>query len=373
MQTRLQLPQGASCFTFEEARARRALENRVVSVFEGWGYDEIVPPLFDDAATFDSSLASRLYTFTGREGTTLALRPDFTSLVAKIAAGRLRQVKEPLRLYYSGEVVRYEPPRAGRQSEFHQMGLEFLGGAGATADIEVIAIAIECLEAVGVTDFVVALGHAEIVTSLLDHAGLGAHDSGREAALDGLNRRDPVAVAEALSNASSKAGGAESSSSRRALIGLAEDNGIRQSLDAARAVLGGNERAQAALDEIASITRTLEEAGLRHRVALDLSESRSLDYYTGLVFRIYAAGLGFEVGGGGRYDALLGRLGRPMKAIGFMLGLDRLALLVERQGAPLAEPMPPLAKVAGRTLGESVREARDRRAQGERIRFEGPA
>ncbi len=116
MHTRLQLPQGASCFTFEEARTRRALEARVVSVFEGWGYDEIVPPLFDDAATFDPSLASRLYSFTGRDGTTLALRPDFTSMVAKIAAGRLRQVKAPLRLYYSVEVVRYEPPRAGRQS-----------------------------------------------------------------------------------------------------------------------------------------------------------------------------------------------------------------------------------------------------------------
>jgi hypothetical protein len=84
--------------SYSLTRARRAIEVRVVSVFEGWGYDEIVPPLFDDAATFDPSLASKLYTFTGREGTTLALRHDFTSLVAKIAAGRLRQIEAPLRL-----------------------------------------------------------------------------------------------------------------------------------------------------------------------------------------------------------------------------------------------------------------------------------
>ena len=64
MPARLQLPQGASCFTFEEARSRRAIEALAVSVFEGWDYDEIVPPLFDDAATFDPSLASKLYTFT---------------------------------------------------------------------------------------------------------------------------------------------------------------------------------------------------------------------------------------------------------------------------------------------------------------------
>ncbi len=367
MRTRLQLPQGASCFTFGEARRRRAIEARVVSVFEGWGYDEIVPPLFDDAATFDSSLASKLYTFTGREGTTLALRPDFTSLVAKIVAGRLRQVEAPLRLYYSGEVVRYEPPRAGRQSEFHQMGLEFLGGMGPAADLEVIAIAIECLETLGLTDFVLALGHAGVVTSLLDEVGLTAEDPRREAALQSLSRRDPVAVGRALH------GIQNSEAARRALVGLAEDNGSRQSLEAARTALRGIDRARAALDELESVAKALEEAGLRGRVAIDLSESRSLDYYTGLVFRIYGGGLGFDVGGGGRYDSLLGRLGRPMKAIGFMLSLDRLALLVERQGAARSEGVPPQAPVQGRTLGEAVREARVRRARGERIRFGGLA
>ncbi len=367
MPARLQLPQGASCFTFEEARARRALEARVVSVFEGWGYDEIVPPLFDDAATFDPSLASRLYTFTGREGTTLALRPDFTSLVAKIAAGRLRQVEAPLRLYYSGEVVRYEPPRAGRQSEFHQMGLEFLGGGGPAADIEVIAIAIECLEAVGVTDFILALGHAGVVTSLLDEVGFTPEDPRREMALESLNRRDPLTLAKALE------GGGGSDAAGRALVGLAEDNGIRQSLDAARTALRGIGRARAALDDLESVTKTLEEAGLRGRVAIDLSESRSLDYYTGLVFRIYGGGLGFDVGGGGRYDALLGRLGRPMPAIGFMLGLDRLALLVARQSTARTEDVARPARVKGKTLGESVREARARRSRAEKIRFEGPA
>lgn len=365
MPTRLQLPQGASCFTFEEARRRRALAARVVSTFEGWGYDEIVPPLFDDAATFDPSLASRLYTFTGRDGTTLALRPDFTSLVAKIAAGRLRHRETPLRLYYSGEVVRYEPPKAGRQSEFHQMGLEFLGGGGPAADLEVIAVAIECLEVSGVPDFVLALGHAGVVTSLLDEAGFTIDDPRREAALLSLSRRDPMAVAQSLQGA----GGTEAA--RAALRGLAEDNGMRQSLDQARVALGGIERARAALDDLEEVTTALEEAGLGGKVAIDLSESRDLDYYTGLVFRIYSAGLGFDVGGGGRYDSLLGRLGRPMPAVGFMLGLDRLALLVDRQGGGDAPALPPPTVVGARTLGESLGQAREIRARGERVQFGG--
>jgi ATP phosphoribosyltransferase regulatory subunit len=246
------------------------------------------------------------------------------------------------------------------------MGLEFLGGGGPAADIEVIAVAIECLEAAGVSDFVLALGHAGVVTSLLDEVGFSADDSRRELALASLNRRDPVAVARSLEDA----GGSEAA--RRALVGLAEDNGTRQSLDAARVALADIERARGALDDLESVTQTLEEAGLRGRVAIDLSESRGLDYYTGLVFRIYGGGLGFDVGGGGRYDALLGRLGRPMPAIGFMLGLDRLALLVERAGARAEEIAAPTV-VKGRTLGESVRDARGRRALGERIHFEGKA
>jgi len=367
MHTRLQLPQGASCFTFEEARRRRALASRVVSTFEGWGYDEIVPPLFDDAATFDPSLASRLYTFTGRDGTTLALRPDFTSLVAKIAAGRLRQREGPLRLYYSGEVVRYEPPRAGGQSEFHQMGLEFLGGGGPAADLEVMAVAIECLEGAGISDFILALGHAGVVNALLEEIGFGPEDPRRESVLASLSRRDPRAVAEALEGAS------ESDPARKALQGLSEDGGIRQSLSQARTALAGIERARAALDDLEALSSALEEAGLGNRVAIDLSESRDLDYYTGMVFRIYSGGLGFDVGGGGRYDSLLARLGRPMPAVGFMLGLDRLALLVDRQGrgepAEGEEPTP----VSGESLGRSLIRARDLRGRGRRIRFGGDA
>ena len=363
MRARLQLPQGASCFALEEARRRRAIEARVVSVFGGWGYQEIVPPLFDEAATFDPSLASKLYTFTGREGTTLALRPDFTSLVAKIAAGRLGHVEAPLRLYYSGEVVRYEPPRAGRQSESHQMGLEFLGGGGPAADLEILAIAIECLETLGVTEFVLAIGHAGVLTPLLDEAGLTSDDS-RRAAVEGLSRRDPKAVGQALEGAKG------SEAARRGLVGLAQDHGIRQSLDASRVALAGTDRALLALDELDLISQALDEAGMEGRVTIDLSESRGLDYYTGLVFRIYGRGLGFDLGGGGRYDSLLGRFGRPMKAIGFMMSLDRLALLVERLGGAAPDEAP-ATNVQAPTLGGSVREARVLRARGERVRFGG--
>ena len=113
-----------------ESQVTRRIEEAVLTVFEGWDYEEIIPPLFDYADVFTGdALSSKTYSFVGRDGSVLALRPDFTSLLAKIAAGRLHDRPAPIRLYYSGEVVRYEPPKAGRQSELFQMGLEHLGGS----------------------------------------------------------------------------------------------------------------------------------------------------------------------------------------------------------------------------------------------------
>ncbi|HEY7509313.1 MAG TPA: ATP phosphoribosyltransferase regulatory subunit, partial [Vicinamibacteria bacterium] len=161
--TRVQVPPGVQCFVGDEARRRRRIEERVVSVFEGWDYEEIIPPLFDYADVFaGKALGPKTYSFVGRDGSLLALRPDFTSLLAKVAAGRLAHRPPPMRLYYSGEVLRYEPPKAGRQSELYQMGLEHLGGAGRPADVEVLAIAAECLERLDVQGFVLALGHVGV-------------------------------------------------------------------------------------------------------------------------------------------------------------------------------------------------------------------
>src|SRR6185436_20495341 len=165
--TLVQVPPGVQCFVGREVQRRRAIEERVLHVFEGWDYEEIIPPLFDYAEVFASeALQPKTYSFVGREGSLLALRPDFTSLLAKIAAGRLAARPAPIRLYYSGEVLRYEPPKAGRQSELYQMGLEHLGGDARAADVEVLAIAAERLQALGVAGFVLSLGHVGVFGAL---------------------------------------------------------------------------------------------------------------------------------------------------------------------------------------------------------------
>ena len=355
-----QTPPGVQCFVGGEVRARRRIEETVVSVFEGWDYEEIIPPLVDYADVFEGgALAPMTYSFVARDGSVLALRPDFTSLLAKIAAGRLR-AREPLRLYYSGEVVRYEPPKAGRQSELYQMGLEHMGGDARAADAEVVAIAAECLERLGVDGFVLALGHVAVFSGLVEAAGLDPRRV--EALRERVESKDPSGVRRLLEQA-------PRSAATDALVELARAGGGAGTLDAMATAVAGCAKARAALDELRTVVDALAAAGLGGRLQVDLAEVRGLDYYTGLVFRAFAPGLGFEVGGGGRYDTLVARFGRPLPAVGFMLGLDRVALLLERQGRLARHDAPRAQAVSSASLGAGLAAAVARRAAGARVRF----
>ncbi len=356
------VPPGVQCFVGDEARRRRIIEEKVVAAFEGWDYEEIIPPLYDYAEVFAGpALSPKTYSFVGRDGSVLALRPDFTSLIAKVAAGRLRDRPAPIRLYYSGEVLRYEPPKAGRQSELHQMGLEHLGGDRASADVEVLAIAAECLDRLGARSWVLAVGHVGIFSGLLAGSGLDAETV--ELLRERVEGKDAGGVREVLERSRLAPEAAQ------AILRLTELAGDSSVLHEAARAFAFSPAASAAVAELTRVVEALRAAGLGAGLAVDLGEVRGLDYYTGLVFRAYAPGLGFEVGGGGRYDGLLGRFGRPMPAVGFMFGLDRLALLLERQGALPVIEAAPVEVVSGPALGDALRQARTRRAAGARVRF----
>src|SRR5262249_18904430 len=164
-------------------------------VFEGWHNEETPPRLCDYAAvSAGQAPLPRTSSFVGRDGSLLALRPDFTSLLAKIAAGRLADRPLPLRLYYSGEVLRYEPPRAGRRSELFQMGCEHLGGDPRAADCEGLAGAAECLERLGVSGGVLAVGHVGVFNGLL--AGTRLEETRWLALRDRVESKDADGVAE---------------------------------------------------------------------------------------------------------------------------------------------------------------------------------
>src|SRR5215510_14799717 len=151
------IPSGVQYIFDEQARLRRWIERELMNVFAGWSYSEIILPIFDYADLFALGMgkeqAEMTYRFTGRDGTLLALRPEMTSLVARTVATRFREYPRPIRLSYSGEVFRWDEPRPARQHEFHQIGLEHVGSDRLEADTEVLIIAIEALQRVGIEGF----------------------------------------------------------------------------------------------------------------------------------------------------------------------------------------------------------------------------
>jgi ATP phosphoribosyltransferase regulatory subunit len=224
-------------------------------------------------------------------------------------------------------------------------------------------VAAECLERLGVRGWVLALGHVGVFHGLLAAASLEAGGLGA--------LRERVEAKDADGARALLAGLQAPPEVRDAIVRLCGLTGPLSVLEEAARAFAAFPAAAAAVSELAETAGALATAGLGGHLAIDLGEVRGLEYYTGLVFRVYAEGLGFEIGGGGRYDTLLGRFGRPLPAVGFMFGLDRLDLLMERQGVNTPGGGPIAETVSGPELGTSLARARSRRAAGARVRFEG--
>jgi ATP phosphoribosyltransferase regulatory subunit len=344
---------------FDDAvRERRATESAVLAVFAGWSYDEIWLPAFDYLDLFARGLGAwapeRTCKFVDRAGHLLALRPDFTSLVARTVATRFGDRPRPIRVCYSGEVFRWDEPRHGRQNEFHQIGIEYVGAAGLAADFEILVVACEALGAAGVTRPVFTLSHAGFHRALLDESGLGADEA--RAVLDLWRRRSTGDLDRFLTGL----GRAQSPLGRvPELVGAPALAGARD--------LSANPRARAAIADLDALLGAASSLGMSELFGVDLGDIPALDYYTGVTFRIFAAGLGTELGSGGRYDELLGKLGQSEPAVGMVLFLD--SLIAAAGHAPAKAPEARSVRLAGDMIA-SFAHARRHRAAGERIRLD---
>src|SRR4029453_17632993 len=178
MKSHTQIPPGTQILIGRAARRRRVLERAICSVFEGWSYEEIIPPIFYYYDVFAKGWGQeeQIYRFIDREGNILALRPEFTSLVAKSVATRLADHPKPLRLCYCGEVIRYEAPRGGRQREFFQIGIEHIGGEHIQSDAEIILVAIESLKKLGIRRFQINLGEMGYFSGIVERMNFSRDD-----------------------------------------------------------------------------------------------------------------------------------------------------------------------------------------------------
>jgi ATP phosphoribosyltransferase regulatory subunit len=335
MSGRPELPAGVAPLFGAMARRRRALEEKLLARLDATGWEEVVLPVLDFLAPYEPLLGAagrELYRFSDRDGETLALRADFTPMLARLLAPRLASLTLPLRCFYRGDVVRRREALLGGERELYQLGGELVGAPGAAGDAEALGTFLALLRAVTDAPLRVVLGCAGALDELL------------------LAAPDPAALARAVARR-------ERAAAREASPALLEV--VEAGVPADLRVLGPAAAARVA--ELAELAR--RAAALPGvEVAIDLAElapgkhpslvsGGERPYYDGPIFRAWVGEDALPVGGGGRYDGLFAALGSPVPAVGFSLALDRL--LAREATAGAAAPAPRLLRLAlpkGRNL-----------------------
>jgi ATP phosphoribosyltransferase regulatory subunit len=312
------LPTGTRDVLAEEMRELRAIESSLLALYAARGYEEVATPTieFQDAfARGAGPEGTATYRFLDESGSVLALRNDMTVPLARLVARRFAAEPGPFRLAYSGSVFRRVRPQSGQLREMRQIGVELIGAEAPAGTAELIELLVASLDAIGLQSAVIGLGDADLFRSLL--AELGVEGPARERILECLATHDLVAIEDEAGDLA-ELGDAE----RATIVALSNLRGGPEVLERARA-LGGPaiERASATLAETLA---AVEAAGLADRVQVDFGLLRDLGYYTGAILEVYDPAVGEAIGGGGRYDDLLGRFGSPRPAAGFALYLERL-------------------------------------------------
>ncbi|KXS44964.1 MAG: histidyl-tRNA synthetase [Methanolobus sp. T82-4] len=310
-------PRGTRDFLPEDTRRRRNVENILRNVVRNWGFSEIITPTFEklDLFTLKSGegIVGELYNFTDKGDREMTLRPELTAPVMRMYVNEMQANQRPLKLFYFENCFRYERPQKGRFREFWQFGVELIGSNKPDADAEVIALASEMLSAVGIKGSL-HVNHLGVIRNLLSILE-PEHQSKIMRLVD---KKDDTGLVDYLEDIDAPG---HLRLELMELISLTGDEAIER----ARQIVGDIPE----LDEYQELLDLLDAYGVEY--VIDFGIARGLDYYTGMVFEIYAEGLGAQnqVCGGGSYQLIKLFGGGDVPSTGFGLGFDRIMEVCE--------------------------------------------
>ena len=309
------LPAGLSDVLPPEAEHEEAAVRSLMTVLSAHGYDRVKPPLieFEDSLLSGSGAALARQTFRMMDPISqrmMGVRPDMTMQVARIAATRLLKTPRPLRLSYAGQVLRVSGTQLRPERQFGQVGAELIGSSSHRADVEVILMAVEALQAAGIVRLTIDLALPTLVPTLC--AALSVDEQARSRLLAALDRKDAVAVAEQSRRLGAEAGAlfprllAASGPAARALQALV-------AIDLPPTAAAEREALVRIADDV---RKGLPDVPL----TIDPVERRGWEYHTGVTFTLFAPGVRGELGSGGRYRAYASNGGED--ATGLTLFMD---------------------------------------------------
>jgi ATP phosphoribosyltransferase regulatory subunit len=316
------IPSGTRDVLPDETREARAITDALRGVFERHGYGEVYTPALEYESVLSRAAlaeAQPAYRVFDENGAVLVLRSDMTVPIARVVASRYASAEPPLRFCYFAHCYRGVAPARGQPRELLQAGIELIGSPAPEGTAETLTVLCRSLDATGLKGYRVGLGDASLFPALM--ASLNVAEDARHGLLEALAMRDFVELERRIAESGLAGEAAE------LLLEVPQRRGGPELLAEAPA------EAAAAVTGLRQVLELLEP-DVASRVIFDLGLVRNIGYYTGAVFDVYDPALGVPIGGGGRYDELLGRFGRRLPAVGFALGIDRLhlALAGEERG-----------------------------------------
>ncbi len=334
---------GTRDFLPDELRRREHVVGVVKRVYESHGYEPLETPAFENIETLlgrygdeGNKLIFKILKRGDQAGSgeaDLALRYDLTVPLARVVAQYQNELPKFFKRYQIQPVWRADRPAKGRFREFYQCDVDAIGSTSPVVEADILAAVSEVLVQLGFDDFVIRLNHRRALTALLECAGVPGSLHGD--ALVALDKLDKIGVDGVRRELETR--GVDAAATMACLdffSGLtSEDPQARGAIDRLREFVRGHHEGPSSVSELDDIVRLSDGTAAHGRVRIDPSLARGLSYYTGAIMEIAVPDLTGSLGGGGRYDQLVGTfLGRDVPACGFSLGLERIIVVMTERG-----------------------------------------
>jgi histidyl-tRNA synthetase len=324
-------------FLPDDVRRRRFVLDVVTDVYERYGFEPLETPAVENIETLlgkygeeGNRLIFKILKRGEHEATgqaDLALRYDLTVPLARVVAEYRGRLPKFFKRYQIQPVWRADRPARGRFREFYQCDVDAIGSTSPVVEAEVCAAVSDVLARLGFADFTIRLNHREVLRGLLDASGVAGslHDQ----ALVAIDKLDKIG-ADGVTRELIDRGVADAAASKAlAAFAVADSDSSAAVVDRLSSLLEGHERGVAGLENLRAIVALSDASSAGRHLRIDPSLARGLSYYTGAIFEVAVPDLAGSLGGGGRYDNLVGMFSsESVPACGFSLGLERILVVM---------------------------------------------
>ena len=351
----------------EEAQAFTYIISNSRETASLYGYREVITPHVEPlellSAKSGEEIRQRMFIFKDLGDRQVALRPEFTASIARLATTLLKNDPKPLRLFSVGTVYRYDEPQRGRYREFWQSNFELMGSAKPEADAEIILLTNSIMKSLGLQNYAFKIGHIGVIRGILSQDGIG--EKTQNSVLQLMDKKEYDAALKLV----------DSDKCKSMLNGLLQirGNDWLDTVEQIQTYVAGYEKAKAAAENLAEVLKLVTESA-DISITVEPAFARGLEYYSGMIFEIYITGLEIALGGGGRYDRLIEAFGgEPTPAVGCAHGIDRVAIALQTQKTARAAKTAKKVVVLSITETlkyEALRIAQQLRAVGVTVEFE---